>query len=148
MVWWLAKNDEHIESAVERIGLLAQLSAAAHNHEVPPPFRHLVPSATPPPSPENADSPQSHLHRTLHANGFQDTDAVLKNGTAAQEALDGLMRWLGLGPDAPEIPLLADRLARVIKAAGKDKEADEIRQRFDVPASGTADTEKSPEQEE
>lgn len=148
VVWWLAKNDEHIESAVERIGLLAQLSAAAHNHEVPLPFRHLAPSATPPPSPQNGDQVQSQAYPTAHANGFQDTHAGLKIGTAAHEALDGLMGWLGLSPDDPEFPLLADRLARVIAAAGKDEKADEIRQLFDVPATGTADTEKSPEQEE
>jgi hypothetical protein len=29
VVWWLARNDDHVEKTVQAIGLLAQLSSAA-----------------------------------------------------------------------------------------------------------------------
>ncbi|WDO05689.1 hypothetical protein ME763_08455 [Streptomyces murinus] len=35
VVWWLAKNDEHVEKTVADLGLLAQLTSAANDSDIP-----------------------------------------------------------------------------------------------------------------
>ncbi|WP_399087796.1 hypothetical protein ACGH2B_11845 [Streptomyces sp. BBFR2] len=42
VVWWLARHDERVKDAVNMIGPLAQLSAAANDTDIPEPFRHVV----------------------------------------------------------------------------------------------------------
>ncbi|GAA3161834.1 MULTISPECIES: hypothetical protein [Streptomyces] len=42
VVWWLARHDERVKDAVNMIGPLAQLSAAANDTVIPEPFRHVV----------------------------------------------------------------------------------------------------------
>ncbi|MEU3713681.1 hypothetical protein [Streptomyces catenulae] len=42
VVWWLTRHDERVKDAVNMIGPLAQLSAAANDTEIPEPFRHVV----------------------------------------------------------------------------------------------------------
>ncbi|RCG27743.1 hypothetical protein DTL70_05365 [Streptomyces diacarni] len=46
VVWWLAKNDEQIRKTVDDLGVLAQLTSAANNEEVPERYAHLVPHPT------------------------------------------------------------------------------------------------------
>ncbi|MFI2612614.1 hypothetical protein [Kitasatospora sp. NPDC018619] len=45
MVWWLARHDEQIREAVDLIGPLAQLSAAANDAPVSELYTHLLPGA-------------------------------------------------------------------------------------------------------
>ncbi|MFF2541345.1 hypothetical protein ACFVUY_02160 [Kitasatospora sp. NPDC058063] len=47
MVWWLARHDEQIREAVDLIGPLAQLSAAANDQAVSDLYAHLVPGVGP-----------------------------------------------------------------------------------------------------
>ncbi|MFB6888031.1 hypothetical protein ACFCX4_01780 [Kitasatospora sp. NPDC056327] len=42
VVWWLARNDEEVQGAVEMIGPLAQLAAAANDQAVDVLYRHLA----------------------------------------------------------------------------------------------------------
>ncbi|WP_380285984.1 hypothetical protein [Kitasatospora purpeofusca] len=42
VVWWLARNDEEVQGAVDMIGPLAQLAAAANDEAVDVLYRHLV----------------------------------------------------------------------------------------------------------
>ncbi|MGY1434369.1 hypothetical protein [Streptomyces reniochalinae] len=46
VVWWLAKNDDQIRKTVDDLGVLAQLTSAANNQEVPERYAHLVPHPT------------------------------------------------------------------------------------------------------
>ncbi|UNS95930.1 hypothetical protein MMF93_05035 [Streptomyces tubbatahanensis] len=46
VVWWLTKNDEQIRKTVDDLGVLAQLTSAANNEEVPERYAHLVPHPT------------------------------------------------------------------------------------------------------
>lgn len=47
IVWWLSRNPDQITQAAAMIPLLAQLTAAANNAEVPEQFRALLPEAAP-----------------------------------------------------------------------------------------------------
>ncbi|GGV66065.1 hypothetical protein GCM10010294_19140 [Streptomyces griseoloalbus] len=42
VVWWLARHENEIEKAVDMIGPLARIAAAANGEEVPELFRHLL----------------------------------------------------------------------------------------------------------
>ncbi|MFW6694467.1 hypothetical protein [Streptomyces sp. MAR4 CNX-425] len=120
VVWWLARNDEHVEEAVERIGLLARLSAAANNSEVAPPFRDLVyePEPDAPPEPEAAYGPEY----------ASEGPAVAPEEWVAEQ----MMRWLGFNDD-PEMVLLAARLAEGVRIAGRKDEADKFLRLFADP---------------
>jgi hypothetical protein len=43
VVWWLARNIDEVDQAVARLGVLAQLSAAARGVEVEQRYRHVAP---------------------------------------------------------------------------------------------------------
>ncbi|QOV39632.1 hypothetical protein IM697_15295 [Streptomyces ferrugineus] len=118
VVWWLAKNDDHVEKTVKDIGLLARLSSAANDREVDEPFRYLVPEAYPPgpehdrimAAPDPGETPFEHL--ATPADLFSD-----------------FFRKVGFRPGEDEAALVADQVAMAI--ASRDAvTADEIRRRF------------------
>ncbi|MFF3271099.1 hypothetical protein ACFYWU_09200 [Streptomyces chrestomyceticus] len=127
VVWWLARNDERIEDAVDRIGVLAQLAAAANNGTVQEEFLHFVaqptgaaweaqhPTGNPhhvPPMPEdsplNGASPVEHVRRLLHSVGLEDTE---------------------------EHSALGRRIAQILEGKGTDEAVEAIRRGFTTPAS-------------
>ena len=112
VVWWLTKNNEHVERTVNDLGLLAQLSSAANNQEVPQRFQHIVPFPPPPQddpqqpeAPEPAPAPADHLDTFLEAAGFP--------------------------PGDPRRPLLARQMTDHIAEHGNAELADELLERFD-----------------
>ncbi|GAA2114913.1 hypothetical protein [Streptomyces synnematoformans] len=122
VVWWLARNDEHVEETVERIGLLAQLSAAANNSEVAPPFRDLLYA----PEPEASHAPEHE----------PEGPAVPPEERVAEQ----VMRWLGFNGDDPEMVHLAARVAQGVRAMGREEEADRFLRLF-------ADAEPPPDED-
>ncbi|MEW2398377.1 hypothetical protein [Streptomyces sp. NPDC046862] len=144
VVWWLARNDDHVEKAVKDIGLLARLSSAANNTEVSEPFRHLVPEAFPtPPVPEQ---PPVAL-QPEEPSGFGSRDAN------AADLITEAFRRVGIRPGEDDSVLIADQLAEAI--APRDAvTAEEIRRRFAGPVtashthpngSGPTGTQSAPE---
>ncbi|MCK7625967.1 hypothetical protein MUU72_23165 [Streptomyces sp. RS10V-4] len=130
VVWWLAKNNDHIEETVDRIGVLAQLSAAANNREVPEPFRAYVerePDTTPTPSDEDEPS-APFIPRPSGAHPL--------NGAPVGDYLNGLMHAAGV--TEPGTSAIARRFANILETDGYRSAAEEIRRRF-VPAAPTAD---------
>ncbi|QDQ10428.1 hypothetical protein [Streptomyces spectabilis] len=128
VVWWLSRNDEEVEGTVDRIGLLARLSAAANNDVVAPPFEHLVP---PPPSvaePIGTDSEQQS------PTGWADDSIPYGAGTsqdaAGTDAVDAFLKWFGISPEAPERDLFVERLIKLAHAHDKPDVVDDIRRRF------------------
>ncbi|WP_258534626.1 hypothetical protein [Streptomyces sp. PT12] len=115
VVWWLARNGEQVEQTVERIGLLAQLSAAANNSEVAPPFRELLDRMPEEQAVERGPLPEE------------------PPGRAAEVAAEALMRWLGLARDDPDMRLIADRLADDLRATGRKEEGDDLSHLFTFP---------------
>ncbi|WP_062214529.1 hypothetical protein [Streptomyces sp. NBRC 109706] len=108
VVWWLARNDDEVEGTVDRIGLLARLSAAANNSEVPSPFYEWALPPAPEPVAEDAFTPEE------------------PPVAGAERVVDALADWLRIGADDPDIALLADRLADLLRAEDRKEEADEL----------------------
>ncbi|WP_258563652.1 hypothetical protein [Streptomyces phytophilus] len=120
VVWWLARNDEQVEGTVERIGLLAQLSAAANNSEVAPPFRDLLYAPEPEPAPEYG--------QPEYDGG--PGEAVVP---PEQEFVEMTADWLGLTGQDPEMALMVARMAEAMEASGKKREAGDLRRFFGLP---------------
>ncbi|MEV0256708.1 hypothetical protein AB0H82_20925 [Streptomyces sp. NPDC050732] len=122
VVWWLAKNDDQVEKAVNDIGLLARLTSAANNEEVSEPFRHLVPEAF---SPFTAEPP------TLNGFGEFSEPSRPQEPTAPDPAktFADFVRGLGRTPGDEECLLLAEQVAMNIEE-WDEHAAREIRRRF------------------
>ncbi|MFI6684385.1 hypothetical protein [Streptomyces sp. NPDC050485] len=125
VVWWLARNEDRIEETVDRIGVLARLTAAANNDEVAPQFQHLVPARVPPQSDLPAGGP-------LGSESTPDTDGEAP-AAEPDRRLDEVIAWFGFSPADPDLSLFAKRLAQVAEAHGKAEAASEIKNRFDGP---------------
>ncbi|MFE0106007.1 hypothetical protein [Streptomyces sp. NPDC059009] len=140
VVWWLSRNDEEVEGAVDRIGLLARLSAAANNEDVSPPFEHLVPP--PPFATAAADRLEAEQPFSPDESRLNFDDAFTKeSGPPASSALDAFLEWFGFSPDDPELDLFAERLINIAQAHGKTDIAEEIRRRFGPDEPGDQPTE-------
>lgn len=120
VVWWLARNDEQVEGTVERIGLLARLSAAANNSEVAAPFRDLLYA------PEAEYEP---------AYGPEEYEPEPEGPVVPPEewVAEQLMRWLGFDKDDDGMALLAARVADGVRVTGKKEEADKFLRLFADP---------------
>lgn len=128
VVWWLSRNDEKVEGAVDRIGLLARLSAAANNEKVAPAFEHLVT----PPAPVYADHGPEAEHRTPPGSSPPPgpDSSTAGSAWAPGPSLDSLLSWFGFSPDDPDIELFVERLVDVARVHGKTDVIEEIRRRF------------------
>ncbi|MER6716093.1 phage holin family protein [Streptomyces sp. NPDC000877] len=126
VVWWLSRNEEEVEGAVDRIGLLAQLSAAANNDSVSPIFEHLTPS----PSVLLDDGPTNgHVPPgDQQASAF--TGQPSANGAGPDVPFDSLLTWFGFSAEDPDLDLFVQRLSDLAQAHGKTAVADEIKRRF------------------
>lgn len=125
VVWWLSRNESNVTGAVDLIGPMARLSAAAKNEDVPDMFRHLLPtSALPPPEPEQSRYPAAGSDEA--SPGF----ASMNGSRSATGLVTGLMDAMDLDPD--ERALFAERVAMDMAAMGHEEAAARIRAEFDV----------------
>jgi hypothetical protein len=110
VVWWLAQKDHDVKTTVEVIDELTQLCAAANNAEVP----------------------ASVLQRQ---GSFEllDGGQPFSNGSSVASLYGVLMDKLNF--DGDQRALLAHWFAQLLENVGKPDEAQEIRRRFDAPAT-------------
>jgi hypothetical protein len=129
VVWWLAKNDEHVDKTVADLGLLAQLTSAANDTDVPERLRDLMPPPhgerpgpdllqEPAPPFEQEPMPADHFEAFLNSMGFTDGDD----------------RRL----------MLVKQIADVIRTQDQHETAEDLLRRFDPPASFTPDAGEPP----
>ncbi|MFH9107084.1 hypothetical protein ACH4LN_12050 [Streptomyces albus] len=146
VVWWLAKNDDQIKRAVDDIGVLAQLSSAANNEDVPELFRHMVPYPVPTPEQEHVKdpfpapgtdgSPFSHAY----ANDAPGVFGHSVNGSSAAttasatDLLGLLLERLGFEPGDDRASMVARSVAHVVRASGGSATAQDILDTFAPPA--------------
>ncbi|MEV6011255.1 hypothetical protein AB0M29_31100 [Streptomyces sp. NPDC051976] len=122
VVWWLAKHDEHVEKAVTDLGLLAQLTSAANDSDIPERLQHLLAQPpgqvdplprviSPPTEPER--QPADHIADFFDSMGFTQGDVRRS--------------------------FLAKQFADIIRAQDRHEAADNVLHRFDQPAAFAAD---------
>jgi len=124
VVWWLARNDEQVDKTVGDIGLLAQLTSAANDTDVPERLRHLVPQ---PPHEETAGTEMPHL------SGFASTAPPQGHETSAADHYDAFLQAMGLSEEDARRYLVTRHIAEVVKAQGLHEAAEELLHRFDAP---------------
>ncbi|MEU5614009.1 hypothetical protein AB0H03_35780 [Streptomyces sparsogenes] len=129
VVWWLARHENEIEKAVDMIGPLAQIAAAANDEEVPELFRHLL---VPPMSARSETTVGGPLWRG-DGQGGGTFDREEEVGVSDRLLL--LLAALGLKPDMDEYTVFVHRVVRSLEAAGLDEAAEEIRRTL-LPTPG------------
>ncbi|GAA2103205.1 hypothetical protein GCM10009801_77980 [Streptomyces albiaxialis] len=150
VVWWLAKNDDQIQKTVDDIGVLAQLTSAANNQNVPDEFAHMVPHPLPEPAPPPLGPPYS-------GNGFAHSeppfgDSPSTNGAAppppdASDLFADMMHAMGFSPGDGEAAYIAEEHAANLDAFGRNDEARRIRERFNSPPPPPDEATEDPEEE-
>ncbi|MFJ2175429.1 hypothetical protein ACIOHE_21330 [Streptomyces sp. NPDC087851] len=121
VVWWLARHENEIEKAVDMIGPLAQIAAAANDEEVPELFRHLL---VPPVVARSEATVGGPLWDGPGPGGgmFDREEEV-----GVSDRLLLLLAAVGLKPDMDEYTVFVHRVVRSLEAAGLDEAAEEIR---------------------
>ncbi|MGW1597682.1 hypothetical protein [Streptomyces sp. NPDC002343] len=121
VVWWLARHESEIEKAVDMIGPLAQIAAAAKDEQVPELFRHLLV----PPAGARSEATVGGPLWDGPGQGGGTFDREEEVGVADRLVL--LLAAVGLKPDMDEYTVLVHRVMRSLEAAGLEEAAEEIR---------------------
>jgi hypothetical protein len=130
VVWWLARNDEHVERTVNDLALLAQLTSAANDADIPERLQDLI--AQQAGEPTASDSPEA------------------KPPSAAQEQETATMRLsdfldsIGFTDGDVRRPMLAAQIAGLIKEQNRPETAGEIQRHFDPPSSLAPEDDEEP----
>ncbi len=132
VVWWLARHENEIEKAVDMIGPLAQIAAAANDEEVPELFRHLL---VPPVGARSEATVGGPLWGDPGP-GAGPFDREAEVGAADRLVL--LLAAVGVKPDMDEYRVLVNRVLMSLEMAELYEAADEIRRTL-CPTSDGAD---------
>ncbi|MEV7509522.1 hypothetical protein AB0O57_16380 [Streptomyces sp. NPDC091201] len=124
VVWWLARHEDEIERAVDMIGPLARISAAANDTEVPELFRHLL--VPPVGTPADVAAGQPSRGRGDGSEEMSDPE----QGLGVSDRLRLLLAVAGLKPDMDGHTVFVHRVMRSFQEAGLEEAAEEIRHSF------------------
>ncbi|GGN30584.1 hypothetical protein [Streptomyces fuscichromogenes] len=122
VVWWLAKNDDHVEKTVADLGLLAQLTSAANDTDVPGRLLHLI-------APPHDEQPGP----------LQESAPSFEQEPTAAEHFEAFLNSMGFKDGDVRRAMLAKQIADVIKTQDRHETAEDLLRRFDPPASFTPD---------
>ncbi|NEA41184.1 hypothetical protein G3I42_18310 [Streptomyces sp. SID11385] len=111
VVWWLARNDGRIDKTVQDLGLLAQLTSAANDTEVPERLRALLAQ---PPGEDRGEDGAGEVSVTEH--------------------VARLFDLLGIPDQDPRRAMLAKQFAEHLRGQDFPESADRLEHRFDPPA--------------
>lgn len=131
VVWWLARNDDHVEKTVQDIGLLAQLCSAANNMDVPAMFRPFIPAFA---------IPNTTAGEATNSNG-SGPESPPQHERPAADPFDSFLYAMGFDEHDPKRRLLARQMADWAAAHGRQDIADELIRRYDAPADGAPEGE-------
>ncbi|MFD7030915.1 hypothetical protein ACFWAR_23040 [Streptomyces sp. NPDC059917] len=120
VVWWLARHENEIEKAVDMIGPLAQIAAAAKDEQVPELFRHLLV----PPVGVRSEATVGAPSWDGHGRGADMPD---EEEVGVADRLRLLLSAVGLKPDMDGYTVLVHRVVRSLESEGLDEAAEEIR---------------------
>lgn len=124
VVWWLAKNDDHVEKTVADLGLLARLASAANDTDVPDRLRDLIPG-------QRGDEEFRAL--------LEDRSASFEAPPTAADLLADGLKALDFPDGDPRRAILAKQMAEVIRTQDQHETADEVLSRFGPQATFTPD---------
>ncbi|WP_206323904.1 hypothetical protein [Streptomyces sp. HNM0574] len=130
VVWWLAKNDDHIEKTVGDLGLLAQLTSAANDTEVPRRLRDLLPE-------QAGERPV--------VEPLEDFPAPSEAEPSAADHFGAFLESLGLTEGDVRRGLVAQQVVDIVKSQDCGDTAEELRDRFDPPVGDLTEDEESPD---
>lgn len=137
VVWWLAKNDDQIRKTVDDLGVLAQLSAAANNRDVPERYAALVPRPTG--APETDGQPNGYGYNGNGHNGLPQFGRAFEvQGTgvpAPVDAFERLLAVMGVPAGHEDSGVLARALYEGAAQVGREEASEDIRRRFDPAAA-------------
>ena len=129
VVWWLSKNEDQIKRTVDDIGVLAQLSAAANNEDVPDRFQHMVPHPVPEPEPDPVPVfPLSPTDKAFMGDPTPPPDSPV----SPADLFGALLDALGFPVNHPQTPLLARGFVHTVDIAGGAEGTEEILVKFDT----------------
>ncbi|AGP59263.1 hypothetical protein [Streptomyces rapamycinicus] len=123
VVWWLAKNDDQVHKTVEDLGLLAQLTSAANDTDVPERLLHLL-------SPPNAEDTEPG-----EADNPGTADWPLGQTGSTADHFDAFLRGMGLDADDVRRGILTRQIAEILVTQGRNETAEELLRRFDAPTT-------------
>lgn len=128
VVWWLSRHEDEIDRAVEMIGPLTCLSAAANDDDVPEEFRHLCipPGASAPGEPGGGFG---HPESAEGAGASGEARERARGGrqSAPGERVSALLDEMGFAEGSDERAVFVDRLARMSEKAGRPDVAQNMR---------------------
>jgi hypothetical protein len=130
VVWWLTRHEDEIEKAVDMIGPLARIAAAANNEEVPELFRHLV---APPPGTRTGVTVGGP---PWGGSGNGEGESMPEHGAEGAGLADQMHEWLtalNLKPGTDQCTVFVHHVVQWLADDGLHEAADEIRRTF-LPA--------------
>ncbi|MFF1548029.1 hypothetical protein [Streptomyces sp. NPDC058291] len=129
VVWWLAKNDEHVAKTVADLPLLAQLTSAATDTDIPERLLEMLPHR--PGGLGTADT------------GTESADLPAREPSAADH-LSGFFEAMGFTEDDDRRAMLARQFSRLIEQHNRHETAEDLLRRFDPPRPADPDTGAEP----
>ncbi|MEV5731167.1 hypothetical protein AB0N50_36135 [Streptomyces pharetrae] len=129
VVWWLAKNDDQVEKTVADIGLLAQLTSAANDTDVPERLRDFVPRP-------HSETPGLDL--------LQGLPAPFEPQPTAADHFETFLNSMGFTDGDVRRTMLGKQIAEIIRTQDQHETAEDLLRRFDPPASSTPDDGEPP----
>ncbi|MFB7779770.1 hypothetical protein [Streptomyces bauhiniae] len=128
VVWWLARHEEEAERAVDLIGPLACLAAAANDQELPDEFRHLARPREQSTAYEPPEGVEYSAPFDSAAGGDETPDRPAEPPRAANEHVSGLLDSMGLARGSEERLAHLHRMVRMAEATGRPKAAEAMRE--------------------
>ncbi|MFF0514568.1 hypothetical protein [Streptomyces sp. NPDC004250] len=131
VVWWLARNEEHVERTVGDLPLIAQLTSAANDTDIPERLQTLLSQQLP-----AADLPEQVN---------PDTEFTPPQQTAADHLLS-FFNAIGFSEGDDRLTFVAKQISDIIKQQNRHETAEDLLRRFDPPVtfSPDADNERQP----
>ncbi|MFD8723183.1 hypothetical protein ACFV2H_35740 [Streptomyces sp. NPDC059629] len=129
VVWWLTKNNEHVAKTVADLPLLAQLTSAANDTDIPERLLEMLPDRSGGPGTPDI--------------GTESADLGAREPSAADH-LSGFFEAVGFGEDDDRRAMLARQFSQLIEQHNRHETAEDLLRRFDPPRPPSPETGAEP----
>ncbi|MEU9406632.1 hypothetical protein AB0E08_13195 [Streptomyces sp. NPDC048281] len=129
VVWWLAKNDEHVEKTVSDLALLAQLTSAANDTDIPERLQDLV-----------SQQPGERIAPEFP----EEVSVSAPRERTAADHLSGFFDAMGFTEGDVRRTMMAKQISHIITEQNRHETAEDLLRRFDPPATFTPDNGEEP----